>query len=139
VQYAYGIDWFAVDWCTVEEYAESMREHGWGDFPAVVAFHDPARMETYLAEGWHRYHAARLAVLPGVRAEVRKGTREDAIDHATTANAKHGLRRTRDDKQRAVYTTVFCHPTWKHERIAGHCGVSQQMVSYTLGSVRDTM
>ena len=46
-----------------------------------------------------------------ILAEVREGTRRDAILAAAAANATHGLRRTNADKRRAVLT-LLRDPEW---------------------------
>jgi ParB-like chromosome segregation protein Spo0J len=69
-------------------------------FPPLVVLHDG---EAYwLAEGFHRFNAAREAELETIACEVRSGSLRDAILHSAGANATHGLRRTNADKRRAV-------------------------------------
>jgi len=88
----------ALDQGTINEYAEAMRR---GDeFPAVVVFHDGA--DYWLADGYHRYAAAKKADAKELSAEIRTGSKEDALKFALSANATHGLRRSQADKRRAV-------------------------------------
>jgi hypothetical protein len=68
---------------TVAEFAEAMQLGA--DFPPVTTF--------WLADGFHRVAAAQQAGLDTIRAEVREGTRRDAILFAVGANAEHGPRR----------------------------------------------
>src|SRR5262245_38587353 len=83
---------------TVREYAEAYSR---GDpMPPVVVFDDGTDM--WMADGFHRYAAAKLARLETINAEVRKGTQRDALLYAVGCNASHGLRRTRADKVKAV-------------------------------------
>ncbi|MCJ2074806.1 hypothetical protein MKK68_03955 [Methylobacterium sp. E-016] len=56
----------------------------------------------WLAEGFHRFNAAREAELETIACEVRPGGLSDAILHSVGANATHGLRRSNADKRRAV-------------------------------------
>jgi len=111
---------------TVAEYADEMRE---GDqFPEVTVFFDGK--DYWLADGFHRWHGARRAGQEKIRANVLRGTQEDARWHATGANKAHGLRRTNADKARAV-RLALAHPkaAGKSSReIARHCGVSNRMV-----------
>ena len=70
----------------------------------VVVFHDG--VDHWLADGFHRYHASRrIEALESV-AEVRTGTRRDAVLYSVGANASHGQRRTNADKRRAVMTLL---------------------------------
>lgn len=58
--------------------------------------------ELLLVDGWHRVAAARKKKIPKFQATVRAGSRQDALEACLIANARHGLRRTRADKRRAV-------------------------------------
>lgn len=115
-----------LDLLTVEEYAEAMRAGI--EFPPVVVFHDG---ETHwLADGFHRVNAARKADISEIAADVRQGTRRDAVLHSVGANTSHGLRRTNADKRQAVLT-LLNDPEWvkwPDGRIAAHCGVSREYV-----------
>ncbi len=75
-----------------------------------------------------------------VDVEVQPGTRDDAILLAAGANGTHGLRRSRDDKRRAVFM-VLGHAActeWSDRRVADHCHVSHTFVA-NLRAERDTM
>lgn len=83
---------------TITEYAEAMKEGA--QFPGVVVFHEG---ETYwLADGYHRHAAAKMAGVQDISAEIRTGSKEDALKFALSANTTHGLRRSQADKRRAV-------------------------------------
>lgn len=69
-------------------------------FPPLVVFHDGE--SHWLASGFHRYAAAAAANYGEVEVDVRQGTRRDAVLFSAGVNAEHGLRRTNDDKRRAV-------------------------------------
>jgi hypothetical protein len=112
---------------TVAEYAEVVS--GGGQLPAVIIYDDGA--EIWLADGFHRYHGHKAAGAEDILCEVRFGTRRDAILHSVGANAAHGLRRTNNDKRRAVMT-LLADPewsTWTQGKIAEACGVSREFVS----------
>lgn len=87
-----------LDDSTVSDYAEQMRDGA--KFPPVTVFHDGSAY--YLADGFHRIAAARLNGAGHILADVRQGTVRDAILWSVGANAAHGLRRSLDDKRRAV-------------------------------------
>lgn len=85
----------------VREYATEERERG-AVFPPLTVFHDGAVY--WLADGFHRLGAARQNGKKKVACEVREGVFADALRHALTANAVHGMRRTNMDKHKAVMT-----------------------------------
>lgn len=124
-----------LDEATVQEYAEKM-ENGWGDFPPVVLYHDGT--DYWLADGFHRLAAYKksLAAVGDtlIPADVRAGTRRDAILHAAGANANHGLRRSPGDKRRAVEVLLKDEEwgKWSDAEIARRCNVSPM----TVGRVR---
>jgi hypothetical protein len=100
----------------VFDYAEKMER---GDvFPPVVVFYDG--LAHWLADGFHRVAAVCLvatrklgtdehAKWTTISADVRSGTRQDAIRFAISANRTNGLRRTNADKQIAV-RAALAHP-----------------------------
>jgi ParB/Sulfiredoxin domain len=93
---------------TAAEYAQAMQEGA--QFPPIVVYYDG---ETYwLADGFHRVEAARRTGR-AVLAEIRPGTRRDAVLAAVGANDQHGLRRTRADVQRAI-KTLLRDAEWQH-------------------------
>jgi len=112
---------------TVAEYAEAI-EAG-AQFPAIVVFYDGSTY--WLADGFHRYEAHSRARAYDVMADVRQGTQRDAILHSVGANAAHGLRRTNDDKRRAVMVLLNDPEwsAWSANQIAKQCGVSHTFVN----------
>lgn len=86
----------------VDDYAEAIKAGA--TFPPITVFYDGKKH--WLADGFHRFHAYQKAGKTKVAADVRQGTRRDAILHSVGANETHGLRRTRDDKRRAVLTLL---------------------------------
>lgn len=120
---------------TVGEYAESMRSGA--KFPDVVLFFDGA--EYWLADGFHRVRAATQAGLKKINADVKQGTRRDAILFSVGANAGHGMRRTNEDKRKAVLTLLNDEEwsQWSNEKIAKQCGVSEFMVRDWRRSISD--
>lgn len=118
----------------VAEYAEAMRA---GEkFPPIVVFEDGVKF--WLADGFHRTHAARQACVEVLDADVRQGTRRDAILFSVGANGDHGQRRTPADKRKAVMTLltdplVMEDPEtgqpWSDREAARRCKVSHTFVA----------
>lgn len=92
----------SIDEDAVKEYAEA--QSNGAVLPAIVVFKDEQRDGPVyrLADGFHRIESAKRSGATSVRAEVRLGTRRDAMLFAIGANSAHGLRRTNADKRRAV-------------------------------------
>lgn len=117
---------------TVSDYSEAMADGA--VFPPIVVFHDGS--DYWLADGFHRYQAASQARIYEVDADIRQGSQRDAILYSVGANASHGLRRTNDDKRRAVMV-LLNDPEWSkwpQTKIAETCGVSQATVSRIVAS-----
>lgn len=117
---------------TVAEYAEAMSDPE-TVFPPIIVYFDGR--DHWLADGFHRLEAWRRIGRVEVPAEVRQGDRRRAILHSVAANTTHGLRRTNDDKRRAVMTLLEDDEwsQWSNREIARRCGVSHQFVN----SLRD--
>jgi hypothetical protein len=67
----------------------------------------------------------------GTQATIQPGTRRDAILHAAGANADHGLRRSNDDKRRAVQMLLQDEEwgRWSDREIARRCKVSHPLAA----------
>ena len=111
---------------TVTDYAEAMQA---GDtFPPVTVYHDG--VDYYLADGFHRLHAAKRLGKASIQAEVKTGTLRDAILFSLGANDKHGLRRSNADKRKCVRTLLedFEWGELTVNEMARICAVSPQLV-----------
>jgi hypothetical protein len=117
----------AIDEALVSDYAEAMAA---GDkFPPVTVFLDGKNL--WLVDGFHRHHAAGRAGLTTLAAEIRQGTRRDAVLYSVGANATHGMRRTSADKRRAVETLLADAEwaQWSDREISRRCGVAHSFVA----------
>ena len=116
----------------VKEYAELLLEDI--EFPPIEVFFDGANY--YLADGFHRFFANKKAGFLDVEANVHEGTRRDAVLFSVGANAVHGLRRTNEDKRKAILTLLndIEWGEWSDSEIARQCCVSH----VTVGRVRKT-
>lgn len=126
----------AINEATVAEYADAMEDQD-TVFPPCIVYYDGKSY--WLADGFHRVAAWERAGRVEVPAEVRQGDRRAAILHSCGANAAHGLRRTNDDKRRAVMTLLEDGEwaNWSDRQIARQCGVSQPFVSKMRTSLSD--
>jgi hypothetical protein len=115
-----------MDMPTVLEYAGEMQAGT--QFPPVVVFHDGASY--WLADGFHRYEAARQSQFSVLAADVREGGRREAILYSVGSNAAHGLRRSNADKRRSVATLLRDEEwrAWSDHEIARKCAVSAMFV-----------
>ncbi len=110
----------------IDDYAEAFKAGA--TFPPIVTFFDGTAY--WLADGFHRHAGAKKARLNGIDADIRQGTRRDAVLFSVGANASHGLRRTAEDKQRAV-RTLLTDDEWKKfpiRKIARLCAVDEGTV-----------
>jgi ParB-like chromosome segregation protein Spo0J len=71
----------------------------------VIAEAGPPR-KLWLADGYHRLFAHRAVGAVEIEAEVRRGTREDALRLSLAANATHGKQRTAGDFKRGYDIAV---------------------------------
>jgi hypothetical protein len=112
---------------TIAEYAEDMQNGD--DFPPGLVFHDGT--DYWLARGFTRTAAAESIGWTEFDYIVRQGTRRDAVLFSVGENADHGLRRTNDDKRRAVLV-MLQDDEWgqlSSEIIAKYCRVSHTLVN----------
>lgn len=114
-----------IDTDTVDDYAHAMQDAA-NKFPPVVVFHDGSQF--ILADGFHRVMAASRNGFTDIEADVRKGTRTDALKYALGANSTHGLKRTNADKRRSVELAVQEWPKMSNREIARLCSVSEYAV-----------
>ena len=114
----------------VSDYADLLLEGV--EFPPITVFHDGANH--WVADGYHRFLANKKAGFIDIEANVIDGTRRDAILYSVGANADHGLRRTNEDKRKAVSTLLddIEWGEWSDHEIARQCNVSH----VTVGRVR---
>jgi ParB-like chromosome segregation protein Spo0J len=87
--------------------------------------------EYWLVDGFHRRWAAVKAKVKQFKCRIVQGTREDARWLSYSVNIEHGLRRTNEDKKKAVVAALK-HPkgaTMSDGKIAEHVGVSDRMVA----------
>lgn len=112
---------------TVDAYAEAYLAGA--IFPAITVFFDGK--DRWLADGFHRYFAAKKAGKTTILEKITPGTKRDAILFSLGANGTHGLNRTNADKRHAV-ETMLNDPewaSWSDNAIAKACHVSDKTVA----------
>lgn len=117
----------------ISEYADHLAA---GEtFPPVVAFFDGA--DHWLADGFHRYFSHKKLGLLEIAADIRAGTRRDAVLFSVGANGQHGLRRTNFDKRKAVETLLKDAEwsKWSDREISRQCSVSHEFVRQTRNAI----
>lgn len=118
-----------VDMQTVEDYAAAIEEGE--EFPDAVIFEDEETGKLWLADGFHRYLAYKKLGKETINADVRLGSRRDAILYSLSANARHGLQRSDADKRKAVQTLLADSEwsQWSAREIAKAARVSRHLVA----------
>lgn len=119
---------------TVQDYAdvleESMEKDEPWPFPPLVVFWQ-AGSGHIVADGWHRTLAAKKAKWnKEIPCEVHHGGLRAAILFAASANSVHGIRRSNEDKRRAILAILKDREwrKWATNEIARRCNVSQGLV-----------
>ncbi len=116
-----------LDFEAIEDYAEAMSAGV--KFPPVTVFYDGDSY--WLADGFHRVKAAYAAGFDSVLCDVHQGTIEEAQWYSFSANRGNGLRRTTQDKQRAVKAALVHGrgTILSDTQLARHVGVDQKTVT----------
>jgi hypothetical protein len=110
----------------IEEYAADMKAGA--AFPPLVVFHDGK--DYWLGDGFHRWGAAMALNLDSIECEIHQGTLADAQWYSFSANKANGMRRTNDDKVRAVKSALrHCRGERSDREIARHVGVVHDTVA----------
>ena len=117
----------SINEATVSEYAEAIMS---GDvFPPLLCVWDG--VNRWLCDGFHRLHAHRQAGSVTVEVLQHSGTQRDAVLMSVGTNAQHGLRRSNDDKRRAVRMLLEDAEwgQWSDREIAKRCLVDHKTVA----------
>jgi ParB-like chromosome segregation protein Spo0J len=112
---------------TIATYAENL-----DNLPPVVVFRTDEGL--LLSDGFHRATAAERIGRSEVEAEVKRGTRDDALEYAAIANMRHGRRLSVNEQREAIRRIRRLHPKWGREQIANLLGVGTRFVQGTLSA-----
>lgn len=107
---------------TVERYAEA-----WDRLPPITVFEVDGRW--LLTDGVHRHAAAIQLRKKTIRAEIKHGTLEEALDYVTVANLHHGLPLTRAERRRAIEVKLRLHHDRSDRHLAEEMGVGRELVA----------
>jgi hypothetical protein len=108
----------------IESYADEMTNGT--VFPPIVVYFDGTTY--WLADGFHRYLAAKRIERPSILADVFPGGRTDALRHALGANVTNGVYRNNADKRNAVEIALEEWPDRANPVLAELCRVSAELV-----------
>lgn len=111
----------------IKEYRESYRHND--RFPPPVLYQTPTEDGFLIADGRHRIIAAREADQRSLICIVRKGTREECLAAALSANSRHGLRRTNADKRMCVQKALRQWPKYSDRQVAELVHVGHDLVA----------
>jgi len=111
----------------IEGYGEEMNRGT--VFPPIALYFDGTTY--WLADGFHRYLAAKRIGRTAITAEVQPGGRVDALKHALGANVTNGVHRNNADKRNAVEIALEEWPDRANPVIAEICRVSVEFVRTT--------
>jgi hypothetical protein len=114
-----------IDDQVVQDFTAAMK--GGAVFPPVVVFFDGT--DHWLADGFHRLRAFEAAGINTALCEFRNGTLQEAKAFAAGANQTHGVRRSNEDKARAVMLALEVMADKSDKEIARHDGVGCDLVS----------
>ena len=112
---------------TIAAYANEMQEGA--EFPPVDVFHDGS--DYWLANGFHRYNATESIGHDDIAVRIHQGSKRDAMLFAISADIRVGLRRSNEDKNKAV-GLLFADDewkTWSDGKLAKLAGVSDRFVA----------
>lgn len=120
----------------VSEYAEVL-ESG-KELPAIKVYNDG--IYNWVADGFHRFFAHKKLNRLEIECEVVTGTLRDAVLFSVGANDDHGLRRSNEDKRKAVMTLLddLEWSDWSDGEIARRCNVSTMTVGRIKKSLNKT-
>ncbi len=113
----------------VQQYAVIFEEGG--EFPPVIVFRDERTDALFLADGFHRVEAAKLAGLEAIKAEVRPGGFEAAMEYAEEANLEHGFALSARDKKHILERRIARGHEW--------ASWSDRQISRVLGVAHTTV
>jgi ParB-like chromosome segregation protein Spo0J len=114
---------------TIRRYEESFDQ-----LPPVVVFRTKEGL--LLADGFHRVAAAQRLGRREIDAEIRTGSRENALEYAVVANTKNADPLTPEERDEGIRRLHQLHPRWPNQKIANAMSVSENTVRYVFNADR---
>lgn len=111
-----------LDQDTVERYMEAFDR-----LPPVTIFEIDGQW--LIADGVHRHAAAVTLGKPTLKAEIREGSFEEALDFVASANLHHGLPLTRAERRRAIEIKLRLHHERSDRHLAEELYVGRELVA----------
>ena len=102
-------------------------EEGRAKFPPILVYRDE-NGEHWIADGHHRVMAAMRCQLTEIQAEIREGTKADALWAAAEINSKNGLPLEGDDIRQSILMLIEAWPNQSLRSIAEAVGCSKSYV-----------
>lgn len=109
---------------TVQNYSIALSNNA--KFPPIVVFSDGT--DNWLSDGFHRVKAAQRLGLVTIDADVREGTKQDAIVYAAIANVANGRPMSAAQKREAGARLLEL-TDWSQHRIAQELAVDAKTVT----------
>jgi hypothetical protein len=113
-----------IDPDTVQDYVQGYLNDA--PFPPVIAFREEDG-QLWLADGFHRLQACRFLGLAEIDADIRSGTRKDAMVYAAIANVANGKPMSRAEKEEAGKRLLRL-TEWSDYEIARRLAISHRAV-----------
>jgi len=112
---------------TIRRYEESFEK-----LPPVVVIRTKDGL--LLADGFHRIAAAQRLGLKEIKAEIRPGSRETALEYAVVANTKNADPLTPEERDEGIRRLRQLHPGWSNQKIADVMSVSEDTVRHVFAA-----
>ena len=118
------------DYADIYRCAEGSAYSEGTELPPITVWNCTEDNKVYLVDGFHRVEAAKQAGITELPFIEKSGTYREALLFSLTVNATHGLRRSNEDKRKAVMTLLEDSEwsQWSNVAIAKQCGVSESFV-----------
>lgn len=107
----------------------AVKQNG-GELPPIIAYETERGL--FVADGFHRVEAYKRLGETSIRAEIRKGTFEEALNFAEEANLKHGKMLSAADKKNLLIRRLARGHEWtntSNREIARQLGVDHKTIS----------
>ncbi len=98
-----------LDQVVVDEYAQAYCDEQ--KLPPIIVWNCTNDDKMYLVDGFHRVEGAKIAGLKELSFVEKSGSYREAVLFSVSVNSSHGLRRSNEDKRKAVIT-LLTDPEW---------------------------